>query len=664
MQFTKIKLRNYRPYYGEVEIEPRTHPDKPVVLIRGKNDTGKTSLFSAIRFCLYGVDSRQDRNNVINRRAATESNGTTSVQVTVTADNGDIYIIERSVEFTQVENPSDRKADNWHREIRTPSETLVGTDDSEDEYRKVINQFLPENIADFFLFDAEKLNRFTKNHDEEIRNSIETILGIKEIENAIADLDGRKSEFERNYAKRKSTSENVAQMRERFQGVIDEISKLQGHDNESEKGKIQEKEDLLKRKQSKLADIEQGLKEADGIEELEEEIGNINERINKIKDELDDELDVRDEMRRNAGPLLAKRGVAAFQSSYDIDAARGEADVVHQILNGDRDTCICGDELTDEKRRQLLDRWKELQGPERRRLEEIKEIAEKLSKIELRDIQRYRRAQSEIQTSRERISEQQDRLDELENERDKIEYQHSDDLKRKKDQVEEEIVELKTEIQDLREKVAELKIKKENLRSRIETQEQASEEAKRLSKLIDFSDALKETFKDAKNWLVSSRRRSVEEAASETFCRLTNRPDYYKGLTITENYNLRVQTKGSDAEGRSLDSQEPSAGQTQIIVYSFIAGLSKYTTRSAPVIIDTPIGRLDPQHKKNLINFYDEFSDQVIILYQPGELDDDDIRQMSDVVSRHYEITIQDDETSSDIEQTSIDAPHIMEGQS
>lgn len=664
MQFTKIKLRNYRPYYGEVEIEPRTQPDKPVVLIRGKNDTGKTSLFSAIRFCLYGVDSRQDRNDVINRRAATESSGKTSVQVTVTADNGDIYIIERSVEFTQVENPNDRKADNWYREIRTPSETLVEADDSEDEYRKVINQFLPENIADFFLFDAEKLNKFTKSHDKEIRNSIETILGIKEIENAIDDLEGRKNEFERSYAKRKSTSDNVAQMRDEFQDVIDKISELQGRDDGNKKGKIQEKEELLESKRSKLTDIKQALKEADGIEKLEENINNINESIGEIEDELDDEREVRDEMRRNAGPLLAKRGAAAFQSVYDIDAARGEADVINQILNSDRNTCICGDELTDEKRDQLLDRWTELQGSERQRLEEIKTIAEKLNEIELQNIQRYRRAQSEIQTSRERIAEKENRLDELKNKRDKIEYKHNDDLKAQKDQVKDEISELRTEIQNLREKVAELEVEKENLRSRIETQEQASEEAKRLNKLINFSDALKETFRDAKDRLVSSRRRSVEEAASETFCRLTNRPEYYEGLTITENYDLRVQTKGSDVEGRSLDSQEPSAGQTQIIVYSFIAGLSKYTTRSAPVIIDTPIGRLDPQHKKNLINFYDEFSDQVIILYQPGELDKDDIRQMSEVVSCHYEITIQDDETSSDIEQNPIDVPYIMEGQS
>jgi len=103
---------------------------------------------------------------------------------------------------------------------------------------------------------------------------------------------------------------------------------------------------------------------------------------------------------------------------------------------------------------------------------------------------------------------------------------------------------------------------------------------------------------------------------------------------------------------RSLADQDPSAGQTQIIAYSFIAGLSQYTTRNAPVVIDTPIGRLDPEHKANLIEFYHEFSDQVIILYQPNELTEDDIEIMSEYISKHFEIKIrEDDQSASTIEE-------------
>ena len=110
---------------------------------------------------------------------------------------------------------------------------------------------------------------------------------------------------------------------------------------------------------------------------------------------------------------------------------------------------------------------------------------------------------------------------------------------------------------------------------------------------------------------------------------------------------------------RSLADQDPSAGQTQIIAYSFIAGLSQYTTRNAPVVIDTPIGRLDPEHKANLVDFYHEFSDQVIILYQPNELDEDDIEVMQEYISKHYQIKIRDEDSSTS---TIEELPEILVG--
>ena len=82
-------------------------------------------------------------------------------------------------------------------------------------------------------------------------------------------------------------------------------------------------------------------------------------------------------------------------------------------------------------------------------------------------------------------------------------------------------------------------------------------------------------------------------------------------------------------------------------------------SRNAPVVIDTPIGRLDPEHKANLVDFYHEFSDQVIILYQPNELDEDDIEVMQEYISKHYQIKIRDDDSSTS---TIEELPEILVG--
>ena len=82
----------------------------------------------------------------------------------------------------------------------------------------------------------------------------------------------------------------------------------------------------------------------------------------------------------------------------------------------------------------------------------------------------------------------------------------------------------------------------------------------------------------------------------------------------------------------------PSAGASQIIAISMIGGLNKFATRDAPVVIDTPLGRLDLEHKKNLINYYSKMSKQIIILYQPSELEDSDIQHIHQNLASEWEI--------------------------
>lgn len=651
MEITKIRLQNFRPYYGETEIQPTTESGKPVILIRGKNDTGKTSLFRAIKFCLYGADTRDERENLINRRAATESAGTTSVELTL-ADDEDIYIIKRAVEYEAVASADDREPSGWYREIRTPSETLVSRDASEDEYTRVINQLLPKNIADFFLFDAEELKRFEEGHDEEVRESIETILGIQEIENAIGDLEGRRNEYDREYANVESTIDEVERMRTELDEKIDEIERITGSEDADSEGLIDQREKKIQQKRRSLQDVREALEAAEDTEELQAEVDALTEDIETNQKKLETARQERDTIRKRTGPIIASQAANTFDSEYEIEGASGEAEVINSILNGDRETCICGDEVTSAKRQQLIDRYAMLTGPRQARLNELQKIVSSFSINVDKELERYQHLQSDIQRLTGEIESWKEERDELESEIDDIEREYSEDLKDKEETLNDEIDELEDEVDDLREEVGALKKERDQLRERIQSQEGASEEAERYQRLSDFAEALGDTFEDIKEKLVSSRRESVERTASEAFKQLTNRPDYYDGLTITDNYELRVRTSGPEGGERSLAEQNPSAGQTQIIVYSFIAGLSRYTTRNAPVVIDTPIGRLDPEHKRNLINFYDEFSEQVMILYQPGELGPEDIERMADVTSKHFEITIQEDETSSTIEET------------
>jgi DNA sulfur modification protein DndD len=136
--------------------------------------------------------------------------------------------------------------------------------------------------------------------------------------------------------------------------------------------------------------------------------------------------------------------------------------------------------------------------------------------------------------------------------------------------------------------------------------------------------------------LVDRIKTNVSDLASRTFLHLTNSPNLYKGIEITDDYELRIVTKGGIT--RPVWEQMPSSGQSEIIATSFISALNRYTAREAPVIIDTPMGRLDPTHKDNLVQFYPDIGPQVIVLYQPSELSQKDIELIAKSIMLEYRL--------------------------
>lgn len=65
-----------------------------------------------------------------------------------------------------------------------------------------------------------------------------------------------------------------------------------------------------------------------------------------------------------------------------------------------------------------------------------------------------------------------------------------------------------------------------------------------------------------------------------------------------------------------------SAGENQIFATALIAGLAKVSGVKAPMVVDTPLGRLDSKHRENILRFWTaDKSRQVILLSQDEEID-------------------------------------------
>lgn len=635
MKITEITLQNFKPFYGEVTINPTTDSGKPILLMRGKNDAGKTSFHSAFRFCLYGPEDTEEKHSLINRTAASEADG--KAGVIMSFEHGEeIFTVERMVEFSQVNSADDRQADNIYRQVRDASgKIVVGKSAGTQEYQMFMNRVLPENVADFFFFDAEELNRFEQSHDEEVREAIETVLGIQEIENAISDLGSKKEDYEREFTSIKSTIEENQERKEKLEGVQERIDEITG-----EGGGLEEVDSELETKRSSLESVKQEISDLSDTADKRQQLEEIDEEIGELEDSLKESKEDRNELQRRAGPMIAQNAATVILEDYDVEGVNGEAEVISSILTGNRSTCLCGEELTQEHRNHLRERWNRLSSEETRRLSNLQGLCGNLDINIDAELEKYQNVDQNVRRLEVKIEELEVKKEGIESDVREIEEDAEERLKQRRDELRRDIEDLDDRRAEVNQELGELESKKDQLLSRIQSQGGATEREERFQELISLAGRSQEAMEDIKNELIDQRREEVEEHASETFLKLTNRPDQYDGLTITDNYELRVRSGGAS---RTIQEQKPSEGQKQIIAYSFIAGLSRYTTRDAPVVIDTPIGRLDREHKNNLLKHYPEFSEQVMILYQPNELELEDQEQLSDSMSKHYSIEVRDD---------------------
>lgn len=128
----------------------------------------------------------------------------------------------------------------------------------------------------------------------------------------------------------------------------------------------------------------------------------------------------------------------------------------------------------------------------------------------------------------------------------------------------------------------------------------------------------------------------VEKDATELFVQITNDPEYVR-LEITDTYGMNIIHK---------DGGDPvplrSAGFEHIVALSLIGALHKNAPLSGPIIMDSPLGRLDPTHKANITKLLPQLADQVVLLAYTHEIDEQLARSsLGTALKKEYRLTKQ-----------------------
>jgi DNA sulfur modification protein DndD len=111
-------------------------------------------------------------------------------------------------------------------------------------------------------------------------------------------------------------------------------------------------------------------------------------------------------------------------------------------------------------------------------------------------------------------------------------------------------------------------------------------------------------------------RRRVEADATKHFKALTTEPDY-ASLRINDSYGLSiVHEDGSDIPVRS-------AGAEHVVALCLIGALQNNAPLRGPIVIDSPFGRLDRDHTRNIVKALPSMTKQVVLLVYDDELPPD-----------------------------------------
>jgi DNA sulfur modification protein DndD len=625
MIIQRIDLENYGPYKGATSLDLSITENENVILLCGLNDTGKTSLYKAIQFCLYGEFSALQYQKHVNRTKREIEDGRTSVTI-VFEHNDSNYQITRKIDFKKTS--LDKNLDIANYEFQVIRNGTPESISSIEEEKRFIEFILPEEASQFFLFDGEEIQGYTQNPPKpNIKSAIEMLLGIKELLNAIDDLQRVKTIQEEKVR-------NELSKKEEYHGEKEDLDKL-ADGIEKKNSEIKEMESQINTLQEQKSRFEVQLKQFEEVKEILEQKKISEEKLETTENDISNTLESLRNFNDNELAVwllipFLKKFKENTKPSFDSHTKK----LASEILK--KNSCLC-ERALDEKSISVLN---DIVSSQTNQFEDIQNCSnELLDKFGInQNKEHYLRLIKELSEFKElKISLEAD-----------IETQNTELGNKSKSQSSEYSI-IKHEYEICENNLRQKRIKNSDLRSNRDDEKRQYDSRYRFlsSKNISLEydkenkrrmliELILKSIKEFIDEIVASRKSEIENIASQFLKDITNAPDVYTGIELDDAYRLHLKIK--DHSTVPAWERGPSAGQSQVIAHSFIAALNKFTAKEAPVIIDTPLARLDDIHAENIVRSYPHMGKQVIVLYQPRELDSRLIELIRSHIRFEYDI--------------------------
>jgi DNA sulfur modification protein DndD len=629
MKFERITLENFRQYYGQERLDFAKDNQRRVTVIHGVNGAGKTSLFLAINWCLYG-EGVDNVGELISKEAIKQASPgdtiTMSVELSFSHD-GERFLLKRSRQGVRMLDGS--------AQVYSSDEFIMirilwdGQAQSIKNPIGQINAILPSNIRSYYLFDGEKIDDFAKPEAaKEVKEAIYLVFKLETLDRARRHLETAANDYRKDL--KNSTSGELF-------NLLNDDEKARGELGKKEKRK-EEITVEIEAARRKITDIDRGLREIQNAKFLQQQRDRVEQDLKQRRAELADVQNQIRDISTTSYFIIMQSAIDRALSLLNEKRERGEipSNIRRQFVEDliAQMQCICGRPFASD-------------GPEHQRLLRILDNALPGSlEDDVLDItatlrafnERIIRQRNELTTLMKRRAELVDLIKDLDAESDDVRRQLKDsqfeevsrlELQRENfladiERYNIETVELSITIQGLKEKIAQLE-------KRITQARKNEKREKLLSIKFDLAQKAADAIKDTYQSYADDMRLRIEAKTKEIFKKLIWKDSHFQDVCISKDFELEVIDRY-----RRPARPELSAGERQILSLSFITAMSRISEEEAPLVMDTPFGRLSSQPRSNVTKFLPDLADQLVFLVTDEELRDQARENLASRIGYEY----------------------------
>ncbi|HFZ0819073.1 TPA: DNA sulfur modification protein DndD [Enterobacter cloacae] len=647
MIFEEVTLYNYGIYKGLHTVSLDSNdPTKPVILIGAMNGAGKTTFLDALQLALYGKHAKCSNRGKLSYSIFLEKTINSyatdkTASVTLKFRHGEDTINSHHYEIERKWIKEQHKDCKENITVKLNGEVDTLLSDNWDEF---VNEFIPQSISELFFFDGEKIENLAdpKRSAELLKTGIEALLGLEMLTKLSADL---------NIIKRRKQEKLLEEIEiDTLKSIEYDLKKL-----EEDKEETNLHLDELYQQQEILASQDDALQlefRAYGVdklqikEKLEDEKSELEKKIFEI--EHDQKKLVSGSMPLSLLSALSKRAELQLNKEHDFKSFKNAESIIL------------------ENKKILLDTISDFSIDDNI----IVEISKKLDNAIIVEKQKFNhtiylnsdknifigledKISSEKLTFEELINKKQeiqDRLLLLQKKLATIPKLHDVQHLIEKSALHKEKTEiLKKEIKATAERRLDLDARINNALQKYEAlllkNNAVSFEKKRQAQIVEHVETLKEILESFNKDMISENISKLENRIKAKFDQLKRKNNLIDKIKISPvDFSITMFNENR----KIISSERLSAGERQLFAIAILWGLADCSGKELPTIIDTPMGRLDGAHRKNLIhNYFPNASSQVILLSTDEEIYGQYYNDLQQYIAQQYNIIYNEDKTSS-----------------